>query len=69
MYLSPKTRTANLAGEHDEQARRFGWFPRGSSLAGVRATIATGPFLFFGSVASPFERSSDARAVRARRAS
>jgi hypothetical protein len=31
---------SDLAGEAEELARRFGWFPRRSTLAGVRATIA-----------------------------
>jgi hypothetical protein len=30
---------AHLAGEDEELARRFGWFPRQSTLAGVRETI------------------------------
>jgi RimJ/RimL family protein N-acetyltransferase len=31
---------SHLAGEDEEQARRFGWFPRRSTLAGVQETIA-----------------------------
>jgi hypothetical protein len=30
---------AHLAGEDEELARRFGWFPRQSTLVGVRETI------------------------------
>ncbi len=31
---------SHLAGEDDELARRFGWFPRRSTLAGVCESIA-----------------------------
>jgi RimJ/RimL family protein N-acetyltransferase len=36
----PEDTESHLAGEDEEQARRFGWIPRRSTLAGVRATIA-----------------------------
>jgi RimJ/RimL family protein N-acetyltransferase len=38
--FQPEDADSHLAGEDEEQARRFGWFPRRSTLAGVRATIA-----------------------------
>jgi RimJ/RimL family protein N-acetyltransferase len=38
--FQPEEADSHLAGEDEEQARRFGWFTRGSTLAGVRATIA-----------------------------
>jgi hypothetical protein len=31
---------SHLAGEDEELARRFGWFPRQSTLMGVRESIA-----------------------------
>ena len=36
----PEDADSHLAGEDEEQARRFGWFPRRSTLAGVREAIA-----------------------------
>jgi len=36
----PEDADSHLAGEDEELARRFGWFPRRSTLAGVRETIA-----------------------------
>lgn len=38
--FAPEDAASHLAGEDDELARRFGWFPRRSTLAGVRATMA-----------------------------
>ena len=38
--FQPEDADSHLAGEDEEQARRFGWFPRRSTLAGVRETIA-----------------------------
>jgi hypothetical protein len=38
--FQPEDADSHLAGEDEEQARRFGWFPRCSTLAGVRETIA-----------------------------
>ena len=37
--FQPEDADSHLAGEDEEQARRFGWFPRRSTLARVRATI------------------------------
>ena len=37
--FSPADVAAHLAGEDDEQARRFGWWPRRSTGETVRATI------------------------------
>ena len=36
----PEDVSAHLAGEDEELARRFGWWPQRSTEAGVRATIA-----------------------------
>lgn len=38
--LSPDDVAAHLAGEDDEHARRFGWFPERSTEATVKAAIA-----------------------------
>jgi RimJ/RimL family protein N-acetyltransferase len=38
--FQPEDADSHLAGEDEELARRFGWFPRRSTLAGVRAAIA-----------------------------
>jgi len=36
---TPADAEAHLAGEDEEQARRFGWYPAASTLAGVRRAI------------------------------
>jgi RimJ/RimL family protein N-acetyltransferase len=38
--FQPDDAASHLAGEDEEVARRFGWFPRRSSLPGVQAAIA-----------------------------
>jgi hypothetical protein len=38
--IQPEDADSHLAGEDEEQARRFGWFSRRSTLASVRETIA-----------------------------
>jgi RimJ/RimL family protein N-acetyltransferase len=38
--FQPEDADAHLAGEDEELARRFGWFPRRSTLQGVRDAIA-----------------------------
>ena len=38
--FQPEDAASHLAGEDEELARRFGWFPRRSTLAGVCESIA-----------------------------